>query len=166
MGCTLTKRATHLLSGMAVGALASFILGEASPELVAVGGLFGILPDLDIALSSVWPGAHRSAGSHSLMAAMLMALAWYSVVVLILNPAGVLTAGSVGAASAAVAFVAAFVHAMEDSLTRHGCRLLYPLSRRRWRGPVRYDDIASNAALSLIAVLALLYFAGANLLRP
>ena len=137
---------------MAVGALASSVLGDAQLPLFAIGAFFGILPDFDLVLSPIWPRAHRSAGSHSLIAAAAIAAAWYAALVFVLEPYGVLVLGSAAEASAAVAFGAAFLHAAEDSLTHQGCRLMYPLSRRRWRGPVRYDDIASNAILSLASI--------------
>ena len=137
---------------MAVGALVSPMFEDAQLLLIAVGGFFGILPDFDLVLSPLWRRAHRSAGSHSLIAAASMGVAWYAAVVFVIEPYSILSLGSAAEASAAVAFGAAFLHAAEDSLTVQGCRLMYPLSRRRWRGPVRYDDIASNAILSLVSV--------------
>lgn len=160
LGCTITKRTTHLLSGMAVGALASLLLGEGALELVVVGGLFGILPDLDLVLSPLWPRVHRSAWSHSLLASVLMALALYLAMRLLLMPEGLIESGVLLELSAITAFAAAFLHAAEDSLTLHGCRLLYPISRRRWRGPVRYDDLVSNAMLSIVAAAVVLFCAG------
>jgi membrane-bound metal-dependent hydrolase YbcI (DUF457 family) len=48
------------------------------------------------------------------------------------------------------------LHAAEDSLTLAGCALFYPLSRRRWSGPVRYDDVVANALLSSAAALVII----------
>ena len=130
--------------------------------LVGVGGFFGILPDFDLVLSPVIPRVHRSAGSHSVIASAIMALAWYAAVGFVLEPNGILDLGSTAEASAVVAFAAAFLHAAEDSLTLQGCRLMYPFSRSRWRGPVRYDDIASNAILSLVSIAVIWLSVGAD----
>jgi membrane-bound metal-dependent hydrolase YbcI (DUF457 family) len=141
---------------MAVGALASLMIREGVLELMVIGGFFGILPDFDLLFSHIWNRAHRSVGSHSLIAAGMMALAWYLVVRFIVEPQGFVELGSLLMPSAVVAFAASFLHAAEDSMTKQGCRLLYPVSRRRFRGPVRYDDLATNSILYLAATVVII----------
>jgi len=133
-------------------------------ELILVGGLFGVLPDFDVMLTPLWPRAHRSAGSHSLLAAVCMAATWYVVALMALSQLGLFEGQDFVVASSVTAFAAAFLHAAEDSLTKQGCRLLFPLSRRRVRGPVRYDDPVTNAALSVLALAAILCCSGPHLL--
>lgn len=162
-GCTHTKRTTHLLSGMAAGAAVSALVGFGHLELILVGGLFGVLPDFDVILTPLWPRAHRSAGSHSLLAAVCMAATWYVVALTMLSPFGLFEGQDFVVASSVTAFAAAFLHAAEDSLTKQGCRLFFPLSRRRLRGPVRHDDPVTNAALSVLALAAILCCSGPHL---
>jgi membrane-bound metal-dependent hydrolase YbcI (DUF457 family) len=162
-GCTQTKRATHLVSGVAAGAVVSSFVGGGDIEYLIVGGLFGILPDFDIAFTPLWARAHRSVGSHSLLAATCMAVVWCMVALTFSSDIGFFVGSEGIIASAVTAFAAAFVHAAEDSLTKQGCLLLYPLSRRRFKGPVRYDDIAANAALLLLALAAIVCFYGPSL---
>jgi membrane-bound metal-dependent hydrolase YbcI (DUF457 family) len=159
-GCTQTKRTTHLVSGIAAGAAISAFAGGGDIEFLLVGGLFGILPDFDIALTPLWARAHRSAGSHSLLAAACMAAAWYIIVRTLVSDLGLFDTAEGVVASAATAFAAAFVHAAEDALTKQGCLLLYPLSRRRFRGPVRYDDLVANTALTFLAFAVIVGFSG------
>lgn len=140
----------------------SLVAGEGFVELVMVGGFFGILPDFDLMLSPLWRGAHRSVASHSLLASFLAAGGWFVVLRLVIEPWGLMDATGLLLPSILVAFSASFAHAAEDSLTRQGCVLLYPLSRRRLRGPVRYDDVATNTLISLCAVLALLLSASTS----
>ena len=159
-GCTFTKRTAHLLSGMAVGACVSFALGYGFFELVLIGGVFGIAPDFDLALALVWRNAHRSAGSHSLLASGGAAVAWYAALRITDGSIQLLEGEALILASAGVVFLAAFIHALEDSLTVKGCRLLYPFSKKRWRGPVRYDDIPSNLIISMLSVIVILFCSG------
>ena len=162
-GCIHTRRTTHLLSGMAAGAAVSALAGAGHLEMILVGGLFGVLPDFDVMLTPLWPRAHRSAGSHSLLAAVCMAATWYVVALMALSKFGLFDGQDFVVASSVTAFTASFLHAAEDSLTKQGCRLLFPLSRRRLRGPVRYDDPVTNAALSLMALVAILCCCGPHM---
>ena len=60
--------------------------------------------------------------------------------------------------STVVVFMASFVHTLEDSLTFQGCKLFYPLSRRRYKGVVRFDDVVVNAILIVIGIGVTLIF--------
>lgn len=156
-----TKRTTHLLSGAAVGALLSFLTGEDLFALVAVGSVAGIAPDFDLLLAPMARGIHRSAASHSLLAAVVLSSSWAAVLVLLMSEADApMLDGGFVLASSLVVFLSVFLHAAEDSLTIAGCTLLYPVSRRRWKGPVRYDDFLVNTAISASAVLVALVCAG------
>ncbi len=148
---------------MAVGAIVSFLAGTGYLEMILVGGLFGVLPDFDVALTPLWTRAHRSVASHSLMAAVCAAAAWYVIVAVVLSEFDFFEDQDSVMASSVTVLLATFLHAAEDSLTKQGCRLLFPLSRRRFRGPVRYDDLATNASLSVLALAAILCCSGPHL---
>ncbi len=135
-------------------------------EMILVGGLFGVFPDFDVVLTPLWSRAHRSAGSHSLLAAVCMAATWYVVALMVLSPLGLFGGQDLVVASCITAFAAAFLHAAEDSLTKQGCRLFFPLSSRRLSGPVRYDDPVINTTLSLLALAAILCCSGPHLWPP
>jgi membrane-bound metal-dependent hydrolase YbcI (DUF457 family) len=157
-----SKRTTHLLSGAAVGAAVSVAVPCDPYLLIAVGALFGIAPDFDLLLSPLFRGAHRSAGSHSLLASFVASASWAVVLVFVapaLDPSLAADENTL-ASTTAVVFLSMFVHAAEDSLSIGGCRLFYPLSKRRFRGPVRYDDIATNSVLMAIAVAVILASSG------
>jgi len=150
------KRTTHLLTGVAVGSIVSFLSRQDALGLMAIGAAFGVLPDIDILLSGFGKRVHRSSATHSLLASGIMALAWLFLIVsagrfLDPNPFSAMPLFS----STMVAFLASFLHSAEDSLSVYGCRLFYPLSRRVFRGPVRYDDWAANGLLSFVAVVAI-----------
>ena len=149
------KRITHLLTGMAVGAAASRLL-DGGLELVLLGALAGVLPDLDVLLKPLHPEVHRSAWSHSIGASMAASAALL-LFMTVLSP--VLLDWDIGEteslACAGVVFLSMFMHSAGDSFTRSGCRLLYPFSKRRFSGPFRYDDVVANATLSLAAMAAI-----------
>ena len=135
----------------------SCLTGEDAVTLVAVGCVAGVAPDYDLLLARISRRAHRSAASHSLLAAAALSCCWAAALLILKHEylSSVLD-GSYVVSSALVVFMAAFAHAAEDSLTVAGCALFYPISKRRWTGPVRYDDFVANAILSAVAVLALL----------
>jgi membrane-bound metal-dependent hydrolase YbcI (DUF457 family) len=151
------KRTTHILSGVASGVAISVMTGEDLLTLGAVAAIAGIAPDFDLLFAAVSRRIHRSPASHSLLAAVLMALAWLSALSVLMHWTGSerIDAGFILASTLAV-FLSAFLHAAEDSLTLAGCALFYPLSRRRWSGPVRYDDVVANALLSSAAALVII----------
>jgi len=152
----LLKRTTHLLTGVAIGSLVSLLFRQDTISLMAIGAAFGVLPDIDILLSGFGKRIHRSPATHSLLASSIMALVWLLLVVpmgQVLNPNPF--SGVPLLPSTAIAFLASFLHSAEDSLSVYGCRLFYPVSRRVFRGPVRYDDWAANGVLSFVAVAAI-----------
>lgn len=154
-GCT-TKRTTHLVTGLAAGALVASLVGGDHVVHMAVGALFGVLPDLDLLFSGLGRRVHRSAASHSLLASALMTAAWAALLVFSsgstwLDPIGTWPVVS----TSAVAFLASFLHTAEDSMTLYGCKLLFPLSGRTFRGPVRYDDVAANSVLLVSALVVI-----------
>ena len=130
--------------------------------LIAVGAFFGILPDFDLLLSPLFRGAHRSAGSHSLLASAVASASWVVLLVFVapVLDSSLVADGDTVASTTVVAFLSMFVHAAEDSLSIGGCRLFYPLSKRRFRGPVRYDDIVANSVLMAAAVAVILASSG------
>ena len=151
-----------MLSGAAVGAVVSVVAPCDAYVLMAIGAFFGILPDFDLMLAPLYRGAHRSVGSHSLMASAAAAACWATLLVFV-APAmdHSLTADRDTALSTTtVVFLSMFAHAAEDSLSVGGCRLFYPFSRRRFRGPVRYDDVVANSILIVVAVVVILASSG------
>ncbi|UCE44862.1 MAG: metal-dependent hydrolase, partial [Methanobacteriota archaeon] len=151
-----TKRSTHLLTGVAVGAAASVLL-DGELVLLLVGGVAGMLPDLDLLLVPLLRRAHRSPWSHSLGASLMTTGAWLAILLVVARWIGLEPIYQVSvSASAAVVFIASFLHSVEDALTRYGCQLLHPLSRRIYRGPFRYDDMAANAVLLLLSLILIM----------
>ena len=147
------KRTTHLLTGIAIGSLVSLLFHQDTISMMAVGAAFSVLPDIDILLSGLGKRVHRSPATHSLLASIIMALAWMVLV----GPTGRSLdpnpfSGIPPLPSGAIAFLASFLHSAEDSLSIYGCRLFYPISRRVFKGPVRYDDWATNALICFVAL--------------
>lgn len=144
---------THALIGAATGSTVAFVSGSEAAPLMAIGGVFGVLPDVDLVLSGISKNVHRSTATHSLLGASLITSAWlmaHFCLGTLFGP-GWSSALPLDVSSLTV-FASAFLHAASDAASLMGCRALYPLSRRRFRGPVRYDDWAANAALAVVAV--------------
>lgn len=143
---------THALIGAAVGSVLGSASGSDIVKFMVIGSLFGVLPDIDIVLSGLSRDAHRSPATHSIFGAIMLTVVW---VVFYLGAQAIggpeSTIGVPLIVSSATVFLSAFLHAVADTISVSGCRALYPLSSRRFRGPVRYDDWAANAALSMIA---------------
>lgn len=139
----------------------SCLTGEDTVTLVAVGCVAGVAPDYDLLLARITQRVHRSVASHSLLAAVALSCCWAAILLILRYEylSSVLDMRYISS-SALVVFMSAFMHAAEDSLTMAGCILFYPISKRRWTGPVRYDDFAANAILSAVAVLAIVACAG------
>ena len=155
------KRITHTLSGAAVGAAVSLVTGEDYLSLVAIGAVAGAVPDIDALIPILSRRIHRSAATHSVLAAALLSLAWMIALSSLSRMTTLVQPGTEYVIlSGLVVFGSAFVHAAEDSLTVAGCRLFCPFSRRRWNGPVKYDDPVANTALSAVAAVVLLLTAG------
>ncbi len=116
-----------------------------------------MVPDVDILLSGISKTAHRSAATHSFLGAAMITVLWITLS---------LGLDSLGAqaylpsvplvVSSATVFLAALLHAAADALSTSGCRMLFPFSRRRFRGPVKYDDWAVNLSLALVAAGAIM----------
>ena len=147
------RRVTHMALGAAAGALISSAAGQPPLFLAVVGGFFGVVPDLDLLVSCLGKNVHRSPATHSLLASILFACAWAVAVSFESRLFGTeqLDAVPLWLSSLAV-FGSAFLHAASDSATIHGCILMFPLTRRRYRGLVRYDDVAANSLLLILSV--------------
>jgi len=118
-----------------------------------IGGLFGVLPDIDIVASGLSRTAHRSPATHSLLGAATLTVFWtvfYMGASIFLGSEHALPIPL--SVSSMTVFSSAFLHAAADTASFSGCRALYPLSRRKFKGPVRYDDWAANSAMSLVAL--------------
>ena len=158
------KRITHALSGAAVGASISFAAGGDPLSLIAIGAVAGVLPDVDAVIPLLSRRIHRGPATHSVSAAATLALAWMIIITAISHLEQLVHPETVDVLlTGLVVFVSAFIHAAEDSLTVAGCKLFYPFSRRRWRGPVKYDDPVANATLSVIAAVVVVLTAGSFL---
>ena len=136
----------------------SSLTGADPYALMVIGAFFSIVPDFDILLSGLSRRVHRSPATHSLLAAVLLAVAWWMVTT---NVALLSSVPSVPSAS--VVFLSVFLHAVEDAATFQGCRFLYPVSRRLYKGVVRYDDRAANAVLIVLAAAVTLVALRADL---
>ncbi len=155
------KRTTHALTGMAIGAALSEATGGNWLQLVPIGAAAGLIPDIDVLLAPLSKKAHRSIWTHSLFASVLLSGIWCVVLLTALPGIGLpFDNNGVAAASIATVFFASFAHAGEDSITIQGCRLLYPITRRRFAGPFRYDDIVANSLISIASMVVLLVYVG------
>jgi len=153
----LMRQATHILTGAAVGALFASLFDLETLDFMILGGVFGTVPDLDVLFSGFGRRVHRSAATHSIAASVGFALAWIPI----LAATDQLIASSPLdsfelAPSSLVVFLSTFLHAVEDSATVYGCRTLYPVSMKVYRGIVKYDDWAANTALFIIAAAVIL----------
>ena len=158
------KRITHALSGAAVGSTISLIACEEPLSLIAIGTVAAVVPDIDAMIPLLSGRLHRSPATHSVLAAAMLALAWTALLSAFSHLAPPVQQEMAYIASTGlVVFASAFVHAAEDSLTVAGCRLFYPFSRRKWRGPAKYDDPVANATLSVVAAVVLVLTAGSYL---
>ncbi|UCE81296.1 MAG: metal-dependent hydrolase [Methanobacteriota archaeon] len=156
-----TKRATHLLTGMAIGAVAIRAL-DGGFELLMIGGAAGLAPDIDVLFAPLCRDAHRSAWSHSLGASILFSAASLPVLHIATMVPVIESIVEISVpTSVIVVFLSAFVHAAEDAMTRRGTKLLHPFSRRWYCGPFKYDDVVVNAALCVLSLAIVLLFTGA-----
>ncbi|MDH3365160.1 MAG: metal-dependent hydrolase [Thermoplasmata archaeon] len=151
-----------MATGMAIGAVISRLADSSWPELVCIGAVAGLLPDSDVFLMPLSRNAHRSVWTHSLSGSALLSLAWLLILVVALRGAYLpFSDSSAATTSVAVVFIASFAHAGEDALTFQGCRLLHPITGRRFSGPFRYNDIMANAIISLVSLGVMLACLGA-----
>jgi membrane-bound metal-dependent hydrolase YbcI (DUF457 family) len=138
---------------MAIGAILSKVVGSSWLELVFLGAAAGLLPDIDVFLTPLSRKAHRSVWTHSLSASVLFSFVWLVIALLVLRGTGLPFADTaIVAASVGTVFLSSFAHAGEDSLTVQGCKLLHPITGRRFSGPFRYDDVVANAILSVVSL--------------
>ena len=138
---------------MAIGAVLSKIVGSNWLELVFLGAAAGLLPDVDVFLMPLSRKAHRSVWTHSLFASALFSFVWLMIALMVLRGTGLpFSDTAAAAASVATVFLASFAHVGEDSLTVQGCKLLHPITGRRFSGPFRYNDVVANTILSVVSL--------------
>ena len=70
------RRTTHLLSGVAVGAVASSLIGRESFDLYVIGAAFALFPDADLLFARLSRRIHRSPASHGLLASLMAGVTW------------------------------------------------------------------------------------------
>ncbi len=162
------KRFTHMVVGVAVGMALGHVFSSVfhfcpvGPcDAVYLGGVlgafFGVLPDADVIFHGAGPLRHRGVWSHSLLSSTVLSL---------LAGSGVFAVENMGVYNfepawwwsffvGSVAFFASFFHTWADSLTRGGAYLLFPLSRRKFRGRWRYDSFIPNTGLVVAGALVI-----------
>jgi membrane-bound metal-dependent hydrolase YbcI (DUF457 family) len=122
-----------------------------SYQLLWWTGLFAVLPDTDIVLRQWLPIKHRGFASHSLYTALLAGgalWAWWHYSVQGSVPA----LKFVSPLTAALAFLAVFVHLLGDAITITGVPLLFP--NQKWHVPLIGGHAAfDNFFLNLIPVV-------------
>ena len=148
------KWTTHLIVGATAGLIIAKYTGIDYVLMASAGAFFGVLPDGDIIISTLGLGEHRGAYSHSLGSSVIMGIiAVLGAHYLFYYPF------KLSLYLGFVAFSASFLHDLTDALTYSGVKLFWPLSKRRYRGFVRYNSIVANMAIIIIC-LAALYYAG------
>ena len=148
------KYSTHFIVGLTAGLLFARYLGGGYILMGLAGALFGVLPDSDIALSRLHIAEHRGAYSHSLGSSVILGIAAGLSAFYIFD-----MEIRTSALMAILAFASSFLHVLVDSMTYSGTYMLWPITRRRFRGWVRYDSITANLAVISLCVLSL-YMAG------
>ncbi|MGQ9588562.1 MAG: metal-dependent hydrolase [Thermoplasmata archaeon] len=151
------RQVTHILTGAAVGALFASLFDFGALDFMILGGVFGTAPDLDVLFSGFGRRVHRSAATHSIVASVGFAIAWIAILIATNKLVAFSPLDSFELAqSSLVVFLSTFLHAAEDSVTVYGCRILYPISMKVYRGVVKYDDWAANTALFIIGAAVIL----------
>ncbi len=145
------KYHTHLIIGATAGVIIAYHTGQFIPLFAIIGGVAGVMPDMDIYADKLHVAAHRGAWSHSLMASVIAAILSFA-------PLYYFGYGMFSVYVSLTVFAGFFLHALADTLTYSGTYLLYPLSKRRYKGFVRYDSIAMNYFLILLCVAVLVLF--------
>jgi len=146
------KYHTHLIIGATAGILIASYTGQSILLYAIIGGVAGVLPDIDIYADKAHIAAHRGAWSHSLLASVIAAILTFIPLYYLRFPtySCLWTSFTV--------FSAFFLHAIADTMTYSGTYLLYPLSKRRYRGFVRYDNIFINGFLIIVCIVLLAFF--------
>lgn len=135
-----------------MGAIVSVIVSENTLLFAALGSVLGALPDIDIHFEKAGLAKHRGVWSHSLLSSILLAVtfvgAWH------------VFPDHIPFWAWAVAFSATWIHTAADSLTVSGTYMFYPLSKKRFYGPARYNSILANVLFIIVCVsiTALLVF--------
>ncbi len=148
------KWSTHFITGMTVGLLFARFLGGDHLLYGLIGALFGVLPDADIILDKLYLAEHRGAYSHSLGASAIMG-AMAGIFAYFLFSMGAEASFIIGILSLS----ASFSHVILDSMTYSGVKMMWPFSSRKYKGWVRYDNLAVNIGI-ILACTAALYFTG------
>lgn len=154
------KRRTHIALGMvstgvilliliAIGARPEMPIGD----LIILGGIFGILPDIDLFIRK-----HRNKFTHSILASIIIFLIFF--LLSIIKP-DILISNFFTWDSALVAAAAVLSHNLADSLTSWGVPLYYPISKRQHvhfpiiGGRLRYDNLFANSIIEISAIVIL-----------
>lgn len=146
------KPSTHILVGAAVGSFIGSASGTNLLELLAIGAVAGMTPDVDSVLRIRGRNARRTPVAHSILGASVTTFVWVMVYLFVrLDPGGPFETVP-ALESSLVVFLASFLHAVLDAFTVDGCRLWYPLSDRIVTGTVAVDDIRANTVFSLVSI--------------
>ncbi|KYC51997.1 MAG: inner membrane protein [Candidatus Methanofastidiosum methylothiophilum] len=164
------KRRTHIALGMlSTGVILLILIAlGVRPEmpigdLIILGGIFGIIPDIDILIRK-----HRNKFTHSILASIITFLIIF--LLSIIKP-DILISNFFTWDSALVAAAAVLSHNLADSLTSWGVPLYFPISKRQHvhfpiiGGTVLLIYDFSWITLFLMVVLVILSLAGNALVR-
>ncbi len=143
------KYHTHLIIGATAGIIIASHTGQFIPLFAIIGGVAGVMPDMDIYADKAHIAAHRGAWSHSLLASVIAAA-------LSFIPLYYFGYGMFSVYVSLTVFSAFFLHAIADTLTYSGTYLLYPLSKWRYKGFVKYNNPVANALLILLCLALLI----------
>ncbi|MDH4123332.1 MAG: metal-dependent hydrolase [Thermoplasmata archaeon] len=149
------KLRTHLAIGAGVSSLlASFLISnmDSFTALVFFAAVASLLPDIDSLFSPLFQNAHRSPLSHSLVGSVLLSSLIVAATIVIEQIAQVSLTGTDYLVILSVCLASCISHPLLDSLTIKGVVLLWPFSRRRYRGSVRYDNVIVNSFLVFLGL--------------
>jgi membrane-bound metal-dependent hydrolase YbcI (DUF457 family) len=155
------KRRTHIALGMLSAGVTILILIAIGMEtelplgdLMLIGGIFGILPDIDIFIKK-----HRNGFTHSIFTSILV---FFIILILSIIEYEGIFSSFFSWDSALIASIAIFSHTIADSLTSWGVPLYYPFSRRKHvhfpfiGGRLRYDNSFANIAIEISSIFLLI----------
>lgn len=124
--------------------------------LGVLGGISAVIPDLDVIFALTEEKAHRSPLSHSFGSSLVITAAMMIVCVAVAESSEFIFADWMLAPIFAALFLSAFSHPATDSLTRAGTSLLWPISSRRYRGTLKYNDLVANSSLSILGLVLMI----------
>jgi membrane-bound metal-dependent hydrolase YbcI (DUF457 family) len=138
---------THFIVGATAGLIIAKYTGTDYILMGSAGALFGVLPDADIILDTLGIADHRGAYSHSLGSSIFLGIAASIIAyyMFAFTLKGSIIMGF-------LAFSSSFLHTLTDTLTYSGTKLLWPFSRKKYRGFVRYNDIGMNALIITLCI--------------